>query len=117
MSYLARAALVLSALGLSGCMDLVTGGPLVTPGTPTGTIQFVNETSRSFDVILISGCDVGSYGLNRLPDDVVVPSGQTYSFTVSAGCWDVGAGTIGVGDAMQRLSVVPGGSARYTVTD
>ena len=111
------AALIVSAFGLGGCMDLVTGGPLVTPGTPTGTILFVNETSRTFDVILASACGVGSYGLNRLPDDTVVPAGQTYALTVSAGCWDVGAGTIGVGDAMQRLNVMPGGTTRYTVTD
>ena len=117
MFKLSRAALIISAFGLSGCVDLVTGGPLIMPGTATGTIEFVNQTSNTFDVILISGCDVGSYGLNRLPDDKVVPPGQTYSFTVSAGCWDVGAGTIGVGDAMKRLSVQPGGVTRYTVTD
>lgn len=117
MSKFSRAVLAFSALSLSGCMDLVTGGPLITPGTGTGTIEFINQTSNTFDVILISGCDVGSYGLNRLPDDKVVPPGQTYSFTVSAGCWDVGAGTIGVGDAMKRLSVQPGGTTRYTVTD
>lgn len=117
MSKFPRAVLLVSALGLSGCMDLVTGGPLVTPGTPTGTIQFINQTSRTFDVILASGCGVGSYGLNRLPDNTIVPPGQTYSMTVSAGCWDVGAGTIGVGDAMQRLDVAPGGTTRYTVTD
>ena len=104
-------------LSLTGCMSLITGGPLLIPGRATGTIEFVNQTSNAFDVVLISECDVGSYGLNRLPDSTEIPPGKSYQFTVSTGCWDVGAGTIGVGSAMQRLQVNAGQVARYTVND
>ncbi len=104
-------------LSLTGCMSLITGGPLLIPGRATGTIEFVNQTSNAFDVVLISECDVGSYGLNRLPDSTEIPPGKSYQFTVSTGCWDVAAGTIGVGDAMHRLVVNAGQVSRYTVND
>ena len=114
--FLAFSAL-LGTLSLTGCMSLITRGPLIIPGRATGTIEFVNRTSYPFDVVLISECDVGSYGRNRLPDSVEIPPGQSYQFAVSVGCWDVAAGTIGVGDAMQRLQVNAGQVARYTVND
>jgi hypothetical protein len=98
-------------------MSLITGGPLIIPGRATGTIEFVNNTSSAFDAVLISECDVGSYGLNRLPDSTEIPPGKSYQFTVSTGCWDVGAGTIGVGSAMQRLQVEAGRTSRYAVND
>ena len=108
---------LLGSLSLTGCMSLITGGPLLIPGRATGTIEFVNNTSYAFDAVLISECDVGSYGLNRLPDSTEIPPGKSYQFTVSTGCWDVGAGTIGVGSAMQRLQVEAGRTSRYTVNN
>jgi len=108
---------LLGSLSLTGCMSLITGGPLLIPGRATGTIEFVNNTSYAFDAVLISECDVGSYGLNRLPDSTEIPPGKSYQFTVSTGCWDVGAGTIGVGSAMQRLQVEAGRTSRYAVND
>ena len=112
-----QGAALLGTLALTGCMSLITGGPLIIPGRATGTIEFVNRTSYPFDVVLISECDVGSYGLNRLPDSVEIPPGESYQFTVSTGCWDVAAGTIGVGDAMHRLQVNASQVSRYTVND
>ena len=109
------AAIAAAAMGLGGCMDLITGGPLILEGRSTGEIEFVNATNHTFDVVLISECGVGSYGLNRLQGDDVIPPGKSYRFTVSEGCWDVGAGAIGIGDAMHRLTVNPGQVTRYTV--
>lgn len=117
MHRLFAVALAIPALVLvTGCESLVTGGDLIRPGEPTGVIQVINETSDDIDVVLISACDVGSYGLNRLPTDMAIPPGGSYAWDVSAGCWDVGAGTIGYGDARQRLSVPADGVFQYTVT-
>ena len=69
------------------------------------------------DVILVSECNASTYGLNRLPSGVALSSGQSYSFTVSAGCWDVDAGSIGYGEARQRMQVPAGGIMEYTVGD
>lgn len=95
----------------------ITGGDLVEPGTSTGTIEVVNATGDQLNAVLISNCNASTYGLNRLPDGLAIPSGGSYQWTVSAGCWDVDAGTFGVGEARQRMSVAAGGITRYTVTN
>jgi hypothetical protein len=108
---------VASGLVLSGCEGMITGGPLIRPGEPTGSIIVANTTSGNIDVVSISDCNASTYGFDRLPDNTVIPPGGSYSFTVSAGCWDVDAGTFGKGEARQRMTVAAGGATRYTVTD
>jgi hypothetical protein len=117
MRRFAPIALALSAAALlSGCASLITGGELIRPGEPTGGIAVHNQTRQPLGVVLISACSASSYGLNRLPQGVSIPQGRSYTFEVSAGCWDVDAGAIGVGEARQRLSVSAGRITRYTVT-
>lgn len=41
-------------------------------------------------------------------------SGREF-FAVAAGCWDVAAGTFGVGDTRQRMNVQAGGVFEWTV--
>lgn len=106
----------LAAIGLAGCESLITGGELLRPGEPTGVIEVVNDTGMSVDAVLISDCNASTYGLNRLPGGVSIPPGGSYTFTVSAGCWDVDAGVIGYGEARQRMQVRANGGVRYTVS-
>ena len=98
----------------------ITGGDLIRPGEPTGTITVINDTSRYFDAVMISDCNVSTYGIDRLPDGVNIGPGQSYSFTVSAGCWDVDAFSSGsggnYGEARQRMTVRAGGIVQYTVS-
>ncbi len=100
---------------LSACSSLITGGDLIRPGEATGTIEVINNTGGVLDVVLISECNASTYGLDRLGETEVIPSGSSRAFTVSAGCWDVDAGAFGVGEARQRMTVAPGGITRYTV--
>lgn len=95
----------------------ITGGELVEPGTATGTIEVVNATNDQLHAVLISNCNANTYGLNRLPEGMAIPAGGRYQWTVSAGCWDVDAGTFYKGEARQRMTVAAGGITRYTVTD
>lgn len=95
----------------------ITGGELIRPGEPTGTLEIINGTSVSLDVITMSDCNVSTYGFNRLPEGNYIPPGGSYQFTVSAGCWDVAGGALGVGDASHRMDVAAGGIAQYTITD
>lgn len=118
MKRIATAAAVLAAAAvLSGCASLITGGELIRPGEPTGIIQVNNRTSHAMNVVLISSCNASTYGLNRLPSGTAIRSGGSYQFTVSAGCWDVDGGVIGVGEARQRLTVSPGRITPYTISD
>ncbi len=104
-------------LALGACSgDLLTGGPLVRPGEPTGTIVVHNQTSISVPAVLISACDVGSYGLDRLPDGLWLDPGDSYAFTVSAGCWDVAVGN-GYREVRQRMQVRAGGGVNFHVTE
>lgn len=97
--------------------SMITGGELIRPGEPTGTLTVINGTGGNIDVVSISDCNASTYGFDRLPDNVSIGPGQSYSFAVSAGCWDVDAGAFGVGEARQRLSVAANGITEYTVTD
>ena len=114
-------AAMLFVLPLAACSGdaWITGGELIRPGEPTGTITVVNATSHYFDAVMISDCSVSTYGIDRLPDGVSIGPGQSYSFTVSAGCWDVDAFSSGsgsnYGEARQRMTVRAGGIVEYTV--
>ncbi len=105
-----------AALASAGCASLITGGPLIRPGEPTGGIEVVNASNVALTAVLISDCSASTYGLNRLPGGVAIPVGGSYTFTVSAGCWDVDAGAFAVGEARQRLQVGAGRVTRYAVT-
>lgn len=107
----------LALLAVSGCAGMITGGPLIRPGEPTGTIRVSNASRYMVDVVLISACNVSTYGLNRLPSGTAIAPGRSYDFTVSAGCWDVGAGSVSGGgqQAYQRMQIRAGGGVNYTV--
>ena len=110
MLKIARAALAAGALLLSAscASDLLTGGPLLREGEPIGAIDVGNASGGAINVVLISACSASTYGLNRLPSGSAIPSGGSYRFTVSAGCWDVAAGsTTAMVEGRQRLTVAP----------
>jgi len=108
---------IMAALLLASCASMITGGPLIREGEPTGTIRVSNASGVLVDVVLISACSASTYGLNRLPDGYAIPPGRSYDFTVSAGCWDVGAGSVSGGgqQAYQRMQIRAGGGVNYTV--
>ncbi|HYE94852.1 MAG TPA: hypothetical protein VD962_01485 [Rubricoccaceae bacterium] len=106
--------LALLLLALAGCG--LTGGALVTGRVPTGAITVENQSGHDIDVVLLSRCRNSTYGTNRLRGDEMIPNGYRHSFTVDAGCWDVGVGVIGVGEARQRITVNAGENFVYTIT-
>lgn len=115
MMTFARAALAACGLLLSAscASDLVTGGPLLRAGEPVGAIDVGNASGGQINVVLISACSASTYGLNRLPSGMAIPSGGSYRFPVSAGCWDVAAGsTAAMVEGRQRLNVAPGQASR-----
>lgn len=103
-----------TALTLAGC-DTITGGPLVRPGEPTATLVIINGSAADLDAIVISECDAMSYGFNRLSDTDYIAPGEARSFTLSAGCWDVGGGQFGGGEAYERMMLHAGEIMQYTL--
>jgi hypothetical protein len=112
-----RGALLAAALPLvAACSSLVTGGDLIRPGEATGIIEVINGTSNDLHAVLISECNASTYGLNRMGSGEVIRPGESRQFTVSAGCWDVDAGTLGVGEARQRMTVPANAIQPYRIT-
>lgn len=103
----------IAALALAGCS--VTGGDLIRPGEPTATLIVINGSSGYLDAIVISDCNNFTYGFNRLADGDSIPPGGARSFTLSAGCWDVGGGQFGGGEAYERMTLRAGDVMRYTL--
>lgn len=113
-TYLRFGALALT-LAVAGCS--VTGGDLIRPGEPTATLIVDNASGGWIDAVVISDCDNFTYGLNRLGQGESIPPGGEASFTLSAGCWDVGAGEYAGGEAYDRMVLTAGMIMTYTVTD
>ena len=103
------------AATVAGCS--VTGGDLIRPGEATATLIVINGSYGYLDAIVISDCDNFTYGFNRLSDGDSIAPGDARSFTLSAGCWDVGGGEFGGGEAYERLNIAPGSVTRLTITD
>ena len=117
MKTLLRAAVAATIIGLAGglggCASLITGGELIRPGEPTGALEIRNVSrGNTLDVVLVSTCSASTYGLNRLPSGYSIPPCGSYTFTVSAGCWDVGAGEVlsqnTWTEGYARVTVAPG---------
>lgn len=103
------------ATPLAGCSDTFVGGPLIQPGKATGMLIVVNATQSQLDTVLLNDCNAMSYGLNRLADGEHISPGYSRSFILSAGCWAVGTGTFGGGEAFKDVDVAPGGTTRLTI--
>jgi hypothetical protein len=103
-----------AVLTLAGC-DTITGGPLTSPGQPTATLVIINGSDADLDAVVISECSAMSYGFNRLSDTDYIAPGEARSFTLSAGCWDVGSGQFGGGEAYERMTLDAGDVMQYTL--
>jgi hypothetical protein len=99
-------------VSLTGCSTFI-GGDLVREGEPIGQIVLNNQSGIGIDVVTISRCSAMSHGLNALSSGEIVYSGRQRTWTVNAGCWDVGAGRTGTcagggcswNEAYQRVEV------------
>lgn len=119
MKMVLKGALALSLLNaMSGCASLITGGDLIRPGEPMARLVFENTSNgQVIDTILISTCDASSYGLDRLPDGVAVNPGQSYTWDLSSGCYDVMAGRVGQGSTPGQRINIPAGQTFHLEFD
>jgi hypothetical protein len=117
MKTMLRIAAVVALAATTSCASLITGGELIRPGEPTGTIRVTNVGRGAVNVVLISDCNASTYGLNRMASGEVILPGRSRDFTVSAGCWDVAAGIVGYGDARRRMQIAPGGGFDWNVSE
>ena len=119
-----RAALpVLAALltvGLTGCFNLggmmpgATGGG---GGTYSGQTELVlvNNTRAPIYYVYISPCSSSSWGADQLGSNVVMP-GNTWTFRMSPGCYDLKAVDRDGREAIERRVDVSGSGKRWTLS-
>jgi hypothetical protein len=95
---------IAAAFALAGCAT-ITGGELAPAGQPTTTLIVVNNSGMTINALTISKCSAMSHGLNRLGSGQYIPHGGRMRFQVTAGCWDVMAGsTTGSAASNQRYT-------------
>lgn len=103
-----------AAMALSGCSTFV-GAELAPAGQPTTVLIVNNNSGMPINALTISKCNAMSHGLNRLSSGDYIPQGGSRSFRITAGCWDVMAGsTSGMANANQRYNAELGTPARIT---
>ena len=83
-----------AALSLTACSSMM-GGNLVEDNQPVGRITIVNNSGIAMNVVTLSKCSAMSHGFSRLGSGETIPSGYSRSWTVNAGCWDIGVGRSG----------------------
>ncbi len=119
----AKFALLTAAMALSGCSSFI-GGDLVREGEPVGQIVLQNKSGIPINVVTIARCNAMSHGLNVLNSGSAIYDGNSQSWAVNAGCWDVGAGRTGTctsagcswNEAYIQVQVPANGRATATFT-
>ena len=73
-----------AALLFSGCSSptSVSGG--------NASLDIVNRSGGSIWYLYLSPCSSNTWGEDQLGSDVIV-NGETYSFSITPGCWDLRA--------------------------
>lgn len=108
--------LALAGMALLSACSSMAGGTLIRDGDyATSIIEVINSTGQPIHAVLISECDNFTYGFNRMGDGEVILPGESRQFEVSAGCWDVSAGTLGVGEVRHRFNLPPNSIQPYEV--
>ena len=121
---LAPAIIVTAALALTGCSSFV-GGDLVREGQPVRQIVLQNKSGIPINVVTTSRCNAMNHGLNVLNSGGAILDGNSQSWAVNAGCWDVGAGRTGTctaagcswNEACIKVEVPANGRAIATFTN
>ena len=88
--------------------------PLVRADEPVGTVTVRNASPAPITRLSFASCGAAE-GPDRLGDGGAIAPGATRSVAVSAGCWDVRAGTEGAVAAFPGEDVAAGGTSVLTV--
>lgn len=83
--------------------------------TASGQINVQNTSGETILFLYISSCSSSSWGADRLGTNVL-PSGQSLSFTVSPGCYDLRAESLYNYAEQHSVSVPSGGTFRWILS-
>lgn len=84
-------------------------------GTSSGSFVVVNRTDQSLMYLYASACSRDDWGDDQLGSDVV-GAGDSYTFTITPGCWDFKARFADGQETIQRRqNIQSGGSLRWNI--
>ena len=118
---LLAAMLVVGAVSLTGCfqMPMAAGG---SGGTTTGgggggrtELVLINNTGVPIYYVYISSCSSSSWGEDQLGSNVVMP-GNTWTWAMDAGCYDLKAVDRDGREAVERRVQIAGSGKRWTLS-
>lgn len=112
---------LLAAVLLSGCMGLMGGTR--SSGSSSGSsssghgasLVVINNASQPVYYLYASGCSESNWGPDRLDDDQVIMPGDTASFTMTTGCWDLRAVFRDGTDVVRRNANITASDWRWTI--
>jgi len=123
MTRVLRSALpvLLATVLLSGCMGLM-GGSRGSSGSSSSSssghgasLVVVNNASQPVYYLYASACSNSNWGPDRLDDDQVIMPGDTASFTMTTGCWDLKAVFRDGTDVVRRNAQISASDWRWTI--
>ncbi len=114
------ATLVVGLVSLTGCFQMPMaggGGGTSTGGGGGGRTELVliNNTGVPIYYVYISSCSSSSWGEDQLGSNVVMP-GNTWTWTMDAGCYDLKAVDRDGREAVERRVQIAGSGKRWTLS-
>ena len=108
------------AFALSSCMSTTRYVPV---GSSSGSsssssgasLVVVNNAPASVFYLYASPCSSSSWGPDRLDSDQVISSGETVSFTMTPGCWDLKAEFSDGRETVRRNAQISASAWRWTL--
>ncbi len=84
-------------------------------GGGSGSFVVLNRTDQALMYLYASSCSQNDWGPDQLGSDTI-SSGESYTFTITPGCWDFKARFADGQETLQRgQRVQSGGSLRWTI--
>lgn len=114
---LLAAMLLVGGLALSGCfsMQAPSRGNGGGGGGGRTELTLVNNTGVPIYYVYVSSCASESWGSDQLGSEVVMP-GNTYTWTMNSGCYDLKAVDRDGREAVERRVQVVGAGKRWTLS-
>lgn len=113
------ATLAVATVSLTGCfqMPMAGGGGGGTSGGGGGRteLMLINNTGVPIYYVYISPCSSSSWGDDQLGSNVVMP-GNTWTWTMNAGCYDLKAVDRDGREAVERRVQISGSGKRWTLS-
>ena len=91
------------------------GGSSVTSRSSGASLVVINNASVSVFYLYASPCSSDRWGPDRLDSDQVIRTGETVSFTMTPGCWDLKAEFSDGRETIRRNAQISASAWRWTL--